>query len=326
MLTSTIFQKVLIDPVFQDDADELFVVTGYATAAMVFHHIQKIKNENLSIKVNLIVGMVVQDGISRSNHMGFRNLMENELSGKFECSYIVEPPPVHSKIYTWFRKGKPLIGFVGSANYSQKAFYSKQRECMEISDPMDGYNYYKQLINDTIYCTNLDVENFVPIYDDKNTTPRPFPFSENHSIEIDSFDEYSGLEHVSISLINRKGIVSPRSGLNWGQRPDYNREPNQAYLPLTSEIYHSDFFPPIGHHFTVYTDDGKILICSRAQQNGKAIHTPHNNSLIGEYFRNRLGIGNGQPVRLEDLQRYGRTTVDFYKIDEEAYYMDFSVK
>ena len=27
----------------------------------------------------------------------------------------------------------------------------------------------------------------------------------------------------------------------------------------------------------------------------------------------------------EDMEHYGRTDVDFYKIDEETYYMDFSV-
>ena len=90
-------------------------------------------------------------------------------------------------------------------------------------------------------------------------------------------------------------------------------------------IYKTDFFPPIGQHFTVYTDDGKILICSRAQERGKAIHTPHNNSLIGEYFRMRLGVPNGYPITIKHLQAYGRSDVDFYKIDEETYYMDFHV-
>ena len=74
------------------------------------------------------------------------------------------------------------------------------------------------------------------------------------------------------------------------------------------------------------TDDGKTLVCARAQENGKAIETPHNNSLIGEYFRGRLGLPNGALVSLEDLRRYGRTDMDFYKIDDETYYLDFSTK
>ncbi len=113
------------------------------------------------------------------------------------------------------------------------------------------------------------------------------------------------------------------SGLNWGQRE--GREPNQAYLSLRSSVYQTDFFPARTIHFTVYTDDNKVLICTRAQDNGKAIHTPHNNSLIGEYFRNRLGLTSGEYVTKDDLFAYGRTDVDFYKIDDETYFMDFSV-
>jgi hypothetical protein len=125
-------------------------------------------------------------------------------------------------------------------------------------------------------------------------------------------------------LLGNEGELPQRSGLNWGQRPEEHREPNQAYIRLTAPIYRSDFFPEIKQHFTIRTDDNKILICTRAQQNGKAIHTPHNNSLIGEYFRNRLGVPNGQPVRKDDLRRYGRVDIDFYKVDEETYFMDFS--
>lgn len=56
----------------------------------------------------------------------------------------------------------------------------------------------------------------------------------------------------------------------------------------------------------------------------KAITTPSNNSLLGEYFRNRLGVPNGAPVTKNDLLQYGRTDVTFYKIDDEQFYMDFS--
>lgn len=110
-----------------------------------------------------------------------------------------------------------------------------------------------------------------------------------------------------------------------GQRPVEGREPNQAYIKLPSSVYKTDFFPPVAVHFTVLTDDNKVLICTRAQQNGKAIHTPHNNSLIGEYFRHRLGIPSGDPVTKENLLDYDKTDIDFYKIDDETYFMDFSV-
>lgn len=70
----------------------------------------------------------------------------------------------------------------------------------------------------------------------------------------------------------------------------------------------------------------KSLILRVEQQGDKAITTPENNSKLGEYFRYRLGLPNGAFVTKNDLIRYGRTDVDFYKIDDEQYYMDFSVR
>jgi hypothetical protein len=34
---------------------------------------------------------------------------------------------------------------------------------------------------------------------------------------------------------------------------------------------------------------------------------------------------NGSYISRTDLENYGRTDVTFYKLDEEQYYMDFSV-
>ena len=73
-------------------------------------------------------------------------------------------------------------------------------------------------------------------------------------------------------------------------------------------------------------DDHHTLQLRVEQQNDKAITTPDSNALLGEYFRNRLGLSNGAYVRKDDLLAYGRTDVTFYKIDEEQYYMDFSVE
>lgn len=131
------------------------------------------------------------------------------------------------------------------------------------------------------------------------------------------------LSSIRLTLFDRQGRLPQVSGLNWRQRE--GREHNQAYIKLPADIARTGFFPERPTQFTVLTDDERILVCSRAQDNGKAIHTPQSNSQMGEYFRNHLGLPNGAPVVLEDLLRYGRTDVNFYKIDDETYYMDFSV-
>lgn len=118
-----------------------------------------------------------------------------------------------------------------------------------------------------------------------------------------------------------KERVPYASGLNWGQRP--GREPNQAYLPVSVDIQRDQFFPDVGIPFVLKTDDGHEFICRRAQQNGKAIHS-ENNSDLGKYFRRRLGVTLGGLVSMGHLLKFGRTTVDIYKIGEHEFLMDFS--
>jgi NgoFVII restriction endonuclease len=319
LIENDLYQKVLLEPA-QFDVNHLYIVSGYASSAMAFHHAENLKNINQNICVHLIIGMAGKDGLSFANHRAFQKLVNQDLLGKFECRYLIGRPAVHSKVYAWTNSFKSVIGFTGSANYSQQAFVgNKQREIITNCNPDDAYSYYQSLINDTIHCTSEHTNELISNYNRV--------FSSNKVIVEQSTKQLASLDntqHIKCSLINRSGIVSQRSGLNWGQRPEENREPNQAYIPLKSEVYTTDFFPPIATHFTINADDGQILICTRAQQNGKAIHTPHNNSLIGEYFRNRLGVRLGGLVTMEHLLRYGRTDIDFYKIDDENYYMDFS--
>ncbi|MBI3397900.1 MAG: NgoFVII family restriction endonuclease [Deltaproteobacteria bacterium] len=327
MITKNLFDKVLVDPV-KDGADTLCIVSGYATAAMTFRHFEAVKRiYDKQIHINLIVGMCPYDGLSLSNHKAFQAFSSVDFHGFFECSYIVNSPPVHSKSYVWLQGKKPICGFIGSANYTQNAFSNNQRELLAQYDPKLGVDYFQSLIHDTIYCTHHEIENHIEIYRDTYYARRRREQFERQGLHLITSEtpDLQGLPAVRISLLDNRSSLPQRSGLNWGQRPEERREPNQAYIRLPSTVYRTDFFPPATAHFTVLTDDNKVLICTRAQQNGKAIHTPHNNSLIGEYFRNRLGIPFGQPVTKTSLIRYGRTDIDFYKIDEETYFMDFSV-
>ena len=133
-----------------------------------------------------------------------------------------------------------------------------------------------------------------------------------------------GRPHVRISLLDNQGRLPKRSGLNWGQRPEYNRNPDEAYIRVPKRVEDSHFFPPVGISFIIHTDDGKELLCVRAQDNAKAIETPADNSIMGRYFRNRLGLASGALIEMKDLLKYGRTDVDFYRINNATYYMDFS--
>lgn len=318
-----LYNEVLISPLHNSELNRLLIVSGYATAAMSFHYLNELRQTSKNIEVQLIVGMALKDGLTSSNHHGFKKLATEDFQKSFKCSYIMNNPVVHSKLYIWCADEKPIYAFAGSANYTQTAFLlNAQREVLCSCDPNQSADYFNTLLNETIFCDHPDSEQLITIYRD-GLRRRDYQRGLTDEAEYKDSD-YSGLSSVTVSLLDNRGDLPMRSGLNWGQRPDAHREPNQGYIRLTSDICNSDFFPPRSIHFTLFTDDGKTLVCTRAQENGKAIHTPHNNSLIGEYFRNRLGVANGEPVKKEHLINYGRTDITFYKVDDETYYMDFA--
>jgi len=316
--TDDLLSNILINPA--REFAELNIISGYGSSAMAFHHMQSLKNSEIAldnVRIHLLVGMVGFDGISEPNHNGFVDLML-EFGDKFICSYYFGPVPVHSKVYVWGGEGAG-VAFAGSANYSQRAFLGSQKEAMASCSPKRAKEYFSALEPDSIFCTHQDAAQAMDFY--ANT--KPVHEESDPSLARSGFKLF-GLEMKRVTLINNRGVVGEKSSLNWGHRGGRNR--NEAYIPLKQEIAATDFFPPKKSHFTVNTDDGKVLICTRAQGDyGKAIETPHNNALLGEYFRNRLTLSNGEFVTRKHLEDYGRTEVDFYKVDNENFYLDFGV-
>lgn len=319
-----LYSQVLIDPSLEG-ADRLCILSGYATSAMSFHHLADLQSKGKSIDVHLIVGMTLRDGLTRSNHEAFKKIVSEDYKGKLECSYLINPPPAHAKVYIWCKGKTPIQAYTGSANYTQTAFSgTKQYEYMVECDPANALRFFQKFISNSIYCTHPDVDERLITYSDSQRQRSKSPIGEQPEIRINS-----EFRQVQVSLLGRNGKIQTSAGLNWGfrQTAGYNRNKNEAYLQLPPEVYKSDFFPIRSQHFTVLTDDNKVLICTRAQKDdqGQAIETPHNNSLIGEYFRCRLGLPNSAFVTKQDLERYGRTYVTFLKIDDETFYMDFSL-
>lgn len=327
MITTNLFNRVLVEPV-QNGCNKLLIVSGYASSAMAFHHLNQFAIlGRRDIEVKLIVGMSSVDGITLSNHRGFRQVMQNDFQGQFECGYRTSIPPVHSNLYLWLENDAPRLCFTGSANYTQIAFgVSRQKEILT-ETPVDGaMDYFESLVGDSIYCTHPDSENLIQIYNERYYRKIPTE-TITHIIPAHGLlTALDTLESITVPLLKKDGTIQKVGGLNWGQRP--GREPNQAYIQLRPDVYRSNFFPSRSTHFTVVTDDDRTLICTRAQKTnttGAAIETPQNNSLLGEYFRNRLGLHNGAFISPEDFKKYGRSDITFYKIDDENFYMDFSV-
>ena len=330
LLSTELYKKVLIEPMLNaSDIDRLLVVSGYSAAGMGVRHASdmiRLRGCATAPKIQLVCGMTAESGIGKEVHAGFVDLCKNQDLG-FSCRYLVKGEPVHAKVYVWCAGNRPVVAFVGSANYSQNAFRTAnvRREVLTECSASMAYEFYNTLIEDSADCCDADAVKDVV---GKSGSWKPKLKSDIGIVKVvmDPSSPWFGKLALKSSLLMEgganKGAIHTRAGLNWGQRA--GREKNQAYIPVNAEAQKSGFFPSIGDYFTVTTDDGRVFQCVRAQQNGKAIETYGSNSELGKYFRHRLGLADGEYVNVSDLKKYGRTDVVFYKIDDENFVMDFS--
>lgn len=302
MISENLYREVLLDPAMAG-ATELRIVSGYASASMAHRHLRENAIQQNGVNIQLIYGMATADGVSQIDNSMFRQLQE---SGLFQFHYRIERPALHSKVYLWMTGDTPTAAFAGSANYTQRGFLAigQQREVMVEADPERALAFFEKALHGAMEGDHEDIGDHIVLFSPKQTHPE-------------------AQDRVTLSLLTNQGIVAERSGLNWGQRPD--RNPNESYLRIPTSISQTDFFPSRATQFTVLTDDGLSFIAVIAQDKGKAIETPDGNHILGEYFRRRLNVPLGELVTKQHLEIYGRTDVDFYKLDDETFLMDFSV-
>ncbi|MBS4196451.1 restriction endonuclease PLD domain-containing protein [Lederbergia citri] len=301
----------VIDSPYRKGNRHLSVVTGYASAPFILELLQKYKD----LRLEVIVGMAKQDPIDVWTHKEFKRMVEKY--DRLSIKYFVGERPIHSKIYYWYPTlDLPELIFVGSANLTRNGFINFQEVLAEVEmdNPMRRLQE-KELVE----CIKENVEQYLT-----------FSYA-NDQEEIDTNllkTMAKGKEFVDLPLteLNSKDRkVHKKSGLNWGQRKGRNK--NQAYIPVPLKIHKEmpDFFPARSERFTLLTDDAESFVCVMAQDNAKAIESSYDNSLIGHYFRKRLGLEPGAEVKIEHLDEYGRDAVRIYKINTETYYMDFAV-
>lgn len=301
-----LYKTALLDPV-RLGGRQLFGVSGYASATFARRHLEELPD----FEINLIIGMPGQ----KADVLAYQNLIR-VFGSRINVYYLNAPPPVHCKLYSWFDGVRAVIGFSGSANYSQYGFIAKDQINQLITTPPEQVrSVYRGLLSRSTPAQEIDPREALP---DRHED------QDDRSVEFGTIEWVIPRKRVRISFLPRNGIFPQRSGLNWGQRPEYNRNPDQAYLSLRKDAREDGFLPPTAITFTLLTDDGKSFDCVVAQQGRKAVHSTNDNSELGKYFRERLGIPHGSLVTTGDLLRYGRTDYTLEKLNNETFLLDFA--
>lgn len=323
MLVKNLFERVLITPVSKG-ADELWVITGYSSPAIVYKQLDRLEQLGLNAKIHVLVGMIGLDGLDLAAHKGFKKLTEVS-NGNFSCRYVLKKSITHSKNYLWLKKGKPLLGFTGSANYSINAFSGNVIETLTQDDPELIASLFKTIAQHSIDCIDPLVTKHFSLFILPVKTGGNYRTADAEITDLSgkAFDS-TGLKSLTLSLLKARGVpaVHDSGGINWGHRD--NRDRNEAYISVPT-VHQGNFFPDPKQRFNVTCDDGQKFVMVAEGANGKQVTTPDGNWQLGRYLRSRMGLKSGVKVKLEDLTKYGRTNVTFYRKSREQYFLDFSI-
>lgn len=310
MFLDRLYQRVLIEPVAQG-ANALFAVSGYASATFANRHL----TEAPAFKLNLIIGMPSR----LSDHAGWLSLIQ-KYEHRLSVKYIDKSPYTHCKAFGWFQNETAHHGFTGSANYTQPGFLDDGQQNQMTEDNAQAIRKLFRNLDERA----LDIRDFKPTLAKPATHSRS-PYTVSGCALPGDIEWLKPGSSVRISFLSRNGSLPARSGLNWGQRPEYGRNPNQAYLSIKKDARNEGFLPPQARTFTLVTDDGHAFDCVVAQQGRKAIQSTNDNSELGSYIRQRLGVPSGHPVTSYHLKQYGRDDYTITKLDEETFRFDFGV-
>lgn len=323
LIRDDLFRHVLLSPL-AEGADELHVLTGYASASFAMFHILEVREHlKRDFSVRLNVGMTGEDGVRLRAHQANVMAARAVSGGWLRVAYAPKGVSDHSKLYVWLNNGTPTKAWFGSANYSASAFGldGSRRESMIAVDAGAAWDVLQSAVADFVPADAPDVFSRVEIYEVmEHEARRRVAVAE----PIDQA-ELAQRPQVALPLVQRTKnpgeVHNAGAGLNWGQRG--NRRRAESYIPVPAIVARSGFFPQRGIPFPAHTADGEVIFLTVAQDGDKALHSVPDNSHIGRWFRRRLGVPDDAFVTTLDLHRYGATDVVFTSLDDGSFFMSF---
>ena len=341
-LETTIFNYHKNMPI---EPDELFIISGYLGPTEVFN-----LNNLPFTRMTVIAGMYPK-GVNK----GLYNALENAQKGNKRLSVRYSNIEVHSKIYIWKRNGKIREVLMGSANFSNNGLRTDYRESLadistnDISRLEDYCEFVLQNSTEDPTITEAKKNNV--------TTSQSYKLATNIEAVEKLAQESDTYELPLFTVRREQPFVPEKSGLNWGLSNGHVA-PGDAYIAIPKSLinvapnFFSKFDPSykvpdgkkkrLSDPIELIWDDGVIMeasaegkqavgsniypkqLTSFSSKNKQELGGISKKSILGRYLRKRLGVSLNKLITLEDLKKYGRTTVSISKISDGVYYIDFS--
>lgn len=174
---------------------------------------------------------------------------------------------------------------------------------------------YKQFITDD-YFASIEVK---IAEDPLSLITRPdlnsmVSVTENETLVLPLYSRYHG-----------EKVIPERSGLNQWNANGRRRDPNEVYIPFPAEIRNEypEFFPPREQCFNVKLPSGNIISMKVCQDGGKALMSNPNKDLGKWLLREVLQLEELELLTYDMLLEIGIDSVEFEKINETEYSVNF---
>jgi NgoFVII-like restriction endonuclease len=282
----------------------------------------------------LLVGMAFYEGLT-SNKLTLLNNLSAKLenTGTGSGVFVSYNGKYHGKLYM-FGSGDNQKYYIGSSNFSRSGLEGNI-ECTAVinedavKDKLRAFIDYLFLEENAVSILKADIVvpgtseyskklslrtlDDLPKYDpatiDKSVLPKlEFPLSRIADKEKSNLNVYFG-----------KGRWSRATGKVLA-RPWYEVE-----LIANRDITSNPLYPR--GDFTAYTDDGFVMPMKTSGDYFKNIRSRGNLSILGQWIKGKLQKSHTllplTPVTQDTLDAYGSNAINFYKISDDKFYMEF---
>lgn len=318
------------------------ISVGYITADSLTE-LKGMVEQNDIHRLNLTIGMNYFEKFTALEYNAALDLNEFLQNNHIGQVNLVTTFMYHGKLYSFVdRNGNVQSGIIGSNNLSSiidSGHRTYESAILVSEQPIS--NQLNKFISDLAQ-KSADIITNIEINEFKNANP----LLENHEhvrkiAEPDVEAYQNHLSDVSFEIPLKGYESAPRSNLNvfFGEG---RRTPNGLIMPR--HWYEVELIVPVniatqtGYPvsktenavFDVITDDGWEFSCKVSGTNNKNFRSENDLKILGKWIKGRLENAGvlrvGEPITQSTLERYGRTSFTFTKINQSnKWYLDFGV-
>jgi HKD family nuclease len=308
-------------------SDEIFIASAYVSPSAC----EKLSLCSIGAQkpVSVVIGRAIEEGLTSAAIYYFSQL-DKILSingGGIRISNV----PFHSKLYL-SKTGKNKRFWLGSSNCTENGLFSWHEANIEVID--------KSAITQATRIFNELFINSKPVNSVKVVKHR-WKIKSGAALSFSTSPDFPAEEPdtFELSLLDNTGKVPEKSGLNWWNASGRPRKPDEVYIPIRKSaliaMRNVLGFVKRGDEIDAITHDGftfKVKFAGSEAKDGidpKNLESSGELTIFGKWIlRKALKICPYTLVTKEILERYGRTSLTFYKLTQPdgkpMLYIDFS--